>query len=84
MNITRGELVERYAATFGIDVDEVLAWISSYVNHPEEFPVLGEAGLIEATEKDRAVSIKAYIQRECDGSTAGRIKARLDLEREGL
>lgn len=82
--ITKGPLTSRYADCFGIDEDEVVEWINSYVFRPGEWVQLVEAGLMEATEQERMASIKAYIEREISESTYGRVKAALDKERTRL
>jgi|GEM_PF-5394882 len=67
MKITQGPVTERYAAIFGLEISEVLAWIDGYINKPEGHQSLQSAGLYEPTEKDRAVSIMGYV-RECNAA----------------
>lgn len=78
----RGENIVAYANTFGIDVQEVWAWVDQYVNRPGELPWMIEAGVIEGAEKERATSIMGYIKSELDNSIAGRIKAEMRELRE--
>ena len=63
MNITKGPVIEKFAALFDIPVEEVIEWVSGYVNRPEtEFPDLVEYGLIEETEAERFKSMADYIK----------------------
>lgn len=63
MNITQGPVIEKFAALFNIPVEEVIEWVSCYVNRPEtEFPDLVEYGLIEETEAERFKSMADYIK----------------------
>lgn len=63
MNIARGQVVEAYARKYGAEVGEVLDWMNRYINQPEEFPGVIDAGLMEGTEMERAESIKSYVKR---------------------
>jgi hypothetical protein len=68
MNITRGPMLERYAAVIDEQIDVVLEWVNSYVNKPGLFPMQ------EPTEKERLESIKGYITRQIENSTTERIR----------
>ena len=74
MTDKKSSIIFVYADTFGLDREEVKAWVMAYIKRPGEFPRLIEAGLIEDTEEKRKESIQAYLQREVDNSTAGRIR----------
>ena len=75
MNITQGPVIEKFSALFDVPVEEVIEWVSGYVNRPEsEFPELIRAGLIEATEEERFRSIAAYIKARIANSADARIR----------
>lgn len=79
MNISRGELIERYAALFEVPINEAVHWVSSYVNRPELFE---NQHLIEKTEKERFASIKAYVERRIGDTADHRIRKSIALEKE--
>ncbi len=75
MNITKGPVIEKFAALFDIPVEEVIEWVAAYVNRPEtEFPELVKDGLIEPTEEERFRSIAAYIKARIADSADARIR----------
>ena len=76
MRITRGKLLDQFAAITGIDPDEVVEWASNYVNHPEMFK------RAEATEKERFASIKRYVEWRISQSSDHRIKQVIDLAKQ--
>lgn len=48
MNITQGPAITKFSALFDIAVEEVIEWVSGYVNRPEsEFPDLVERGMVD-------------------------------------
>lgn len=79
MKISKGPMLQRYSDVFGIPLEEVLAWVNGFVNHPEEYAPLVK---YEATEKERFESMKAYIQWRLAHSTDGRIKADIQANRK--
>lgn len=79
--MTATSIIHIYADVFGLDRDEVMAWVKSYINRPGDFPRLIELGLIEDTKEARKASIQAYLQREVDKSTTGRIRASIAKEK---
>ena len=75
MNITQGTVIEKFAALFDIPAEEVVEWLSAYVNRPEaEFPDLVERGMVERTEEERFRSISAYIKARIADSADARIR----------
>ncbi len=63
MNITKGPVIEKFAALFDIPVEEVIEWVGDYVNRPETvFFDLVDYGLIEETETERFKSMADYIK----------------------
>lgn len=77
-------IILTYADTFGLDREEVKAWVMSYIKRPGEFPRLIELGLIEDTEEKRKESIQKYLTDRVAESTAGRIKSELFEERAAI
>jgi len=75
MNITQGPAITKFSALFDIPVEEVIEWVSAYVNRQEsEFPELVKTGLIEATDEERFRSIAAYIKARIADSADARIR----------
>ena len=75
MNITKGPVIEKFAALFDIPVEEVIEWVSGYVNRPETlFFDLVDYGFIEKTEEERFRSIAAYIRARIADSADARIR----------
>lgn len=68
-------MLQKYADMVGAEVEEVVEWVSKYVNGPWTYPV-------ESTEQLRLESIKAYIQGRLDSSITTGIK--IDLAREAM
>ena len=60
MKIESGPIVEKYANKFSVPVCEVLDWLHGCINEPEKTPGME----CEATERERALSIRAYMVRE--------------------
>ena len=58
MNITPGPSILAYAETFAVPVAEVVEWVSTYIN---TYPAAWES---DPTEKERAASIRAYMEKE--------------------
>ena len=82
MNITQGPVIEKFSALLDIPVEEVIEWVSGYVNRPEtEFPELVKDGLIETTEEERFRSIAAYIKARIADSADARIRESIAEER---
>jgi hypothetical protein len=82
MNITKGPVIEKFAALFDITVEEVIEWVSAYVNRPEsEFPYLVEGGLVEKTDEERFRSIAAYIKARIADSADARIRESISEDR---
>jgi len=82
MNITKGPVIEKFSALFDIPVEEVIEWVSGYVNRSEtEFPDLVEYGLIEETEEERFRSIAAYIKARIADSADARIRESISEDR---
>lgn len=82
MNITKGPVIEKFAALFDVPVEEVIEWVSGYVNRPEtEFPDLVEYGLIEETEADRFKSMADYIKWRISLTADARIRESIVEER---
>ncbi len=75
MKIKAGPMLQKYADMCGAEVEEVVEWVSKYVNGPWTYPV-------ESTEQLRLESIKAYIQQMLDSSITTGIK--IDLAREAM
>ena len=69
MKITKGPMLERFAKYRDIPIDEVVAWVNSYVNEPHLFPHA------EETEQERLASIRAYIEMRLSESINERIRA---------
>ena len=78
----RGENIVAYANTFGCEVEEAWEWVNEYVNFPGRYPAMIANGSFEGTEKERAVSIMAYIKSQLKGSISSRIKSEVRKERE--
>lgn len=71
MKIKPGPTINRYADMVGASSDEVIDWISGYVNGPW----LPETEKwIEKTEQERLNSIREYIELRLENSVAARIK----------
>lgn len=66
MKVSAGPTVLKYAEAFGISVNDVIDWINSYINNPNDHERLVELGLYESTENDRAQSIMAYVKWEAE------------------
>ena len=82
MNITKGPVIEKFAALFDIPVEEVIEWVGGYVNSPEtEFPDLVEYGLIEETEAERFKSIADYIKWRISITADARIRESIAEEK---
>ena len=82
MNITQGPVIEKFAAVFDIPVEEVIEWVSGYVNRPDtEFPDLVEYGLIEETEADRFKSMADYIKWRISITADARIRESIAEEK---
>ncbi len=75
MKIKAGPMLQKYADMVGAEVEEVVEWVSKYVNGPWTYPV-------ESTEQLRLASIKEYIQQMIDSSITTGIK--IDLAREAM
>ena len=75
MNITKGPMLEKFAKLIDVDIDEVVEWVNTYVNHPEL------ATNPEPTEKERFESIKAYIQRRISNASDTRIRQSIEQGR---
>ena len=78
MKISLGPKLKQYAAIKGIDEEEVLEWVTAYVNTPDQFH---NTELIEKTENERFKSTGAFITREIDNSTTGRIRRSIEQGR---
>ena len=75
MNITKGPVIEKFAALFDIPIEDVIEWVSGYVNRPDtEFPDLVEYGLIEETEEERFKSMADYIKWRISITADARIR----------
>lgn len=61
-----------YATIKGVSVEEVVEWVSAYVNGPWADWLIP---YIEDTEEQRLEFIKGYIRDEIANSTTGRIRA---------
>ena len=68
MRITQGPMLERFAIIFDIPVDEVVEWVSAYVNTPELFQNT------ESTEKERFASIRKYVEMRLADTADSRIR----------
>lgn len=62
MNIKKGPLMEAYAMKFGYTVSEVTEWVNCYANLVGDWAATAFG--IEATERERALSIRAYMEAE--------------------
>lgn len=69
-------MLQRYADMCGAEVNEVVEFVSGYVNGPWTYPV-------EKTEQERLASIKGYIEQRLTESSATKIKYELAAERMG-
>ena len=78
MKISLGPKLKQYAAIKDIAEEEVLEWVTAYVNTPDQFH---NQELIEKTENERFKSIGAFITREIDNSTTGRIHRSIEQGR---
>lgn len=74
MKIKAGPMLQKYADIVGAEVEEVVEWVSKYVNGPWTYPV-------ESTEQLRLASIKEYIQGRIDGSLTTAIKSAMVAQR---
>ena len=82
MNITQGPAITKFSALFDIPVEEVIEWVSCYVNRPDtEFPDLVEHGLIEETEEERFKSMADYIKWRISITADARIRESIAEER---
>ena len=66
IKLKRGPVIDRYAEMYDVPPDEVVDWMNDYINFPEHWESLAEIGMYEATEAERAESIKAYLKREAE------------------
>ena len=62
MRATAGPLMEKYATKFGYTVDDVVDWVNAVINPMGEW--VSHAPWLEVTDRERAISIKAYMVRE--------------------
>lgn len=70
--MSRGPAIEAFARLIDEeDVEAIVDWVNGYINGPwsEE-----RMKLLEATEEDRAASIKGYIKWRIESSVTYRIK----------
>ncbi len=76
MNITKGPVIEKFSALFDVPVEEVIEWVSGYVNRPETvfFDLVAYDGFIEPTEEERFQSIASYIKARIADSADARIR----------
>ena len=82
MKITAGATLQRFADLFDVPIEEVVAWVNGYVNHPDrEAPEQVKRGEVEATEKERFASIASYIKLRIENTADSRIKASIAQER---
>ena len=79
MRITQGPMLERFASVFDIPVDEVVEWVSAYVNTPETFE---NQHLIEKTEKERFASIRKYVEMRLADTSDSRIRQFLAVTKQ--
>lgn len=70
MNISQGPMLERFSTVFGIPKSEVLDWVRTYVNHPEDMVCA-----TEETEEERFQSIREYITWRLKNTSDASIKA---------
>jgi hypothetical protein len=77
-------IIRDYATIYGLDYQEVLGWVNSYIKKPGEFPALIAAGLIEPTEAERKASIQAYLTGEVERSVTGRIRSEIAEEKAAI
>ena len=70
MKISKGPMIEKFAALIDESVDVVLEWVNNYVNCP------GLLDIQEPTEKERMDSIKCYILFRIHNSLTEQIKAK--------
>lgn len=75
MKISKGPMIEKFAAMIDESVDVVLEWVNNYVNKP------GLLEIQEPTEKERMDSIKLYILLRIENSTENRIRQSIKAER---
>ena len=76
MNVTKGPMLELFATVFSIPVNDVVAWVNTYVNHPEQ------TTNPEPTEQERLHSIKEYITMRLGNTSDGRIKSSIRQAKE--
>jgi len=82
MNITQGPAITKFSELFDVPVEEVIEWVSGYVNRPEtEFPDLVEYGLIEETEAERFKSMADYIKWRISITADARIRESIAEEK---
>jgi hypothetical protein len=70
MRVTKGPMLEQFAALIDEDINVVLEWVNNYVNEP------GLIDMQEPTEKERLDSIKCYILFRIHNSVTERIKTK--------
>lgn len=82
MNITQGPVIEKFSELFDIPIEDVIEWVSGYVNRPDtEFPDLVEYGLIEETEEERFKSMADYIKWRISITADARIRESIAEEK---
>jgi hypothetical protein len=82
IQIGKGPQLQKFADCFGMSIEEVLAWVNSYVNNPTDCLAIG--GLYEATERERLASIKDYIGFRLANSVTGRVKQKIAEEKNAV
>lgn len=78
MRLTQaGPVMKEYAACFGCEEKDVIAWVNQYVNGPWT-----KEQAVEPTEKERLESIKGYIEAMVQASLSRKIKREMKEKKE--
>jgi hypothetical protein len=78
MKISAGKKIIDYAMMVGAEIDEVVRWVSGYVNGPWSDSM---TPYMEKTEELRLKSIQDYINLRLDMSVKSNIQSDLLMER---
>ena len=78
IKIKAGKSIIEYAAMVGAPVDEVVKWVSDFINCPSDSQKKWSPN---STEQSRALEIKEYIEMRLDTSIKETIKDELLRER---
>ena len=71
IKIGKGPLLQKFADCHGLTIDEVIDWVSAYVNGPWSD---SQTSTLEATEAERLESMKNYINWRLSKTLSFKIK----------